>query len=65
MTDIRDTYRTWADVPPVLQKAVLAYDYARRSGTNEPEMSERNMCSIAPMIARALDAAAGPDWRPL
>lgn len=58
--EIRDTYQRWSDVPPRVQKAVEAYDAARRNGGFEPPMSERNKISIAPMIEAALNAAEAP-----
>jgi len=52
----RDDYASWSQVPISVQSAVIAYDAARRGGSNEAPMSERNALSLAGMMRQALTA---------
>lgn len=56
MRDARDTFRSWSSVPVAVQSFVIAWDAARRAGTNEAPMSERNALSMAGLTAQALTA---------
>lgn len=56
LRDARDDYASWSAVPVSVQSAVIAWDAARRGGTNEAPMSERNALSIAGMMRQVLCA---------
>ena len=56
MRDCRDDYNCWNQVPIGVQSAVIAWDAARRAGSNESPMSERNALSMAGMMRQALSA---------
>lgn len=60
--DVPGTYKTWGDVPECIRAAVEAYDKARRAGTSEPPMSERNKLTMAPLIEAAILAFHGGTW---
>lgn len=52
----RDDYTSWSQVPIAVQSAVIAWDAARRGGSTESPMSERNALSMAGMMRQALVA---------
>lgn len=56
MISCRDDYIAWSEIPVGVQSAVIAYDAARRAGTTESPMSERNALSIAGMMRQAMTA---------
>jgi hypothetical protein len=56
LSDCRDDYASWSNVPISIQSAVIAWDAARRGGSNEAPMSERNALSLCGMMRQALVA---------
>ena len=58
MRDARDHYLSWDLVPVAVQSAVIAWDAARRSGSWEAPMSERNALSMAGLMVQALTATS-------
>ena len=56
LSDCRDDYASWSNVPVAIQSAVIAWDAARRGGSTEAPMSERNALSLCGMMRQALVA---------